>query len=251
MKKIFLSAFFICSVVIISSAQFSAGIKAGGNFTNVLTSDKTAGHKYLPGFHLGAILEMDVSEFISFQAEVDYSKKGFLKQNSIVQNAILKTTTDTKLKYAISYIDVPLLLNIHFGQMGSYIGIGPQVSFLAGVKTDGTIITTTSPIAANTGTTVITPVTTTTKIADNNKTGYSKVDFGAVIGTGSKFVSGIEYCLRAGYGFANVIDPTVSLSNDVWHNLVFSVSLGYTFHFGGGQGDRYGHKYNKPKKRRH
>ena len=245
MKRTFLSILFIFVLTIASFAQFAVGIKAGGNFTNVLTTDKTEGHKFVPGFHVGLLAQVDISEFISFQTEAVYSRKGFKQQSSSTTELAQSTiTSNTRVQYSYSYIDVPLLLNIHFGQMGSYVGLGPQLSFLAGAKWDGFV--------TNTTTTKTTPITTTSievPQSGNDKAGYSKVDFGAVIGTGSKFDSGIEYCLRAGYGFTNVIDPSATLSNDIWHNLVFTVSLGYTFHFGGGQGDRYGHKYNKPKRR--
>jgi Outer membrane protein beta-barrel domain len=257
MKHTLFFAFFIGILANHSSAQFSAGIKAGGNFTNMIgqngIGDKLVGHKFNPGFHVGAIGELDVSEFISFQMEAVYSQKGFKLQSNTsfppvaLGSSTMTVTSSTKSIYKFSYVDVPLLLNIHFGQMGSYIGLGPQLSFLAGVKWDGKNTTTTTTVSTGT----VSPTTKVDEFTDagNDKSAFSKIDFGAVIGTGSKFVSGIEYCLRAGYGFSNVINPSASGSNELWHNLVFTVSLGYTFHFGSGGGDRYGHKYNKPKRR--
>jgi len=256
MKLTFFSTIiFICALTSASHAQYSAGIKAGGNFTNILTSDETKKHKFIPGFHVGLLAQMDISEIVSFQTEAVYSVKGFKMENNISSppmttgSSTVTVTTDTKVTYKYAYIDVPLLLNIHFGQMGSYVGLGPQLSFLSGLKWDGKVTNTTTTISTGT----VAPTTKTVEFTDagNDKTGFSKVDFGVVIGTGSKFDSGIEYCLRAGYGLTNVIDPSsyTAFSNEVWHNLVFTVSLGYTFHFGGGPGDRYGHKYNKPKRR--
>lgn len=250
MKRILLPLTLCMFVNLVSSAQ-KIGIKAGGNFSNVVGSSSassTAGstesdkHMYVPGFHVGVLGEIDLSSLMSFQIEAVYSQKGF-KQKFTSSNLIVTSTLESKNTY--SYIDVPLLLNIHFGQMGSYLGIGPQISFLSGVKWDGTQTNTYS----NSAPPPLTNTSTSFTMAGNDKTGYAKTDFGLVIGTGSKWDSGIEYCLRAAYGLTNVIDQSSSTSSAVWHNLVFSVSLGYTFGTGGGgQGDRYGRKYNSKTK---
>ena len=249
MKRIILPLTLFVCVSIFSSAQ-KIGIKAGGNFTNVVgksgTGDKLSGHKYVPGFHVGILGEIDLAEVLSLQLEAVYSRKGFRDKSSKTTTISSgSVTTETDVLYTISYLDVPLLFNIHFGQMGSYIGLGPQVSFLMGAKYDGHFINTTT----NTSTTPPSSVSVDVPFAGNDKTGYSKTDFGVVIGTGSKWDSGIEYCLRAGYGLANVVDQSASTSNEKWNNLVFSVSIGYTFGTGGGgQGDRYGRKYNSKSK---
>ena len=245
MKNIFFSFFLFISMV--SSAQ-RIGIKAGGNYTNVIVSDNSASsgssdkHMFVPGFHAGAFGEFDLAQILTLQVEAVYSQKGF-KQKFTSSSSTVNITQD--VKYTYSYVDVPVMFNIHFGQMGSYIGIGPQVSFLVGAQWDGTKTYAYTNVAPP-------PLTNTSSsftISGKDKTGYSKTDFGAVIGTGSKWDSGIEYCIRAGYGLANVIDPSTSSSTAVWHNLVFSVSIGYSFGIGGaGHGDRYGHKYNKKPK---
>ena len=249
MKRIILPLTLFLCVSIFSSAQ-KIGIKAGGNFTNIVgksgTGDKLSGHQYIPGFHVGALGEIDLAEVVSVQIEAVYSQKGFRDHSSVtIPLSFGNSTTESNVVYKFSYVDVPLLLNIHFGQMGSYIGLGPQVSFLTGVKYDGLLTVTTT-------TTTTTPPKSSTAEFENagkDKTGYSKTDFGVVIGTGSKWDSGIEYCLRAGYGLANVVDQSSSTSNEKWNNLVFSVSIGYTFGAGGGgQGDRYGRKYNSKSK---
>ncbi|TAL59937.1 MAG: PorT family protein [Bacteroidetes bacterium] len=247
MKNSILSLIFILILCVVASAQ-KIGIKAGGNFTNVIGGDNSASsgssdkHLYVSGFHAGGFGEFDVAEIVSLQVEAVYSTKGF-KQKYSTSSLLVNTTEE--VKYTYSYIDIPLIINIHFGQMGSYIGIGPQVSFLAGAQWNGTQTNT----YTNTAPPPLTNTSSSFTVSGKDKTGYSKTDFGAIIGTGSKWDSGIEYCIRAGYGITNIIDPSASLSNAVWHNLVFSVSIGYGFGTGGGGGgDRYGHKYNKKRR---
>jgi len=244
MKNIIFHLIF-CLLCITSYAQLKIGVKGGANYTNVIgkdgNGDKAAGHKFIPGFHAGLLFEYGLSQDISLQTEGVYSTKGFRLKNTSTSSPSPSTTIDQKfdVQYNLAYIDVPFLLNIYFGEMASYIGIGPQLSFLASSKWDGTATTT------STTTNPPNPPATSTfdyTVAGNDKKGYALVDFSAVIGTGSKWESGIEYCLRAGYGFTNVNDPSTSGSNDVLHNLVFTVSLGYGFDLGGGGGKKRSYK---------
>lgn len=247
MKNYFFLLITLLMFVSSSFAQFSGGIKAGGNYTNVIGTDASR-NKYKPSFHVGGFVEYQVSSTISLQGEAVYSVKGFLnKYEESVTTPNSTISQKVNVLYSYSYIDVPFIINIHFGQMGSYLGLGPQLSFLAGATWDGTVSTTT------TLSTTTPPTSSTVEFtyAGNDKTGYSKVDFGAVIGTGAKWESGIEYCIRAGYGLTNMLDPQTqgyssAWRDNIWHNLVFSVSLGYGF--GKAAAGNYksgGHHYKK------
>lgn len=253
MKNPVLPLIFIFFSVAVCDAQ-KIGIKAGGNFSNVIASDNsgsTSGgsssgttdkHSYIPGFHAGLFGEIDLGSVASIQLEALYSTKGFMQKYASSSSYV---NVEGETKYTYSYIDVPLLVNIHFGQMASYIGFGPQLSFLSGVKWDGKITNT----YTNQAPPPFTNTTSTFEDSGKDKTGVSKTDFGFVLGTGSKWDSGIEYCIRGGYGLTNIIDQSVSTSNDVWHHLVFSVSIGYSFGAGGGgQKDRYGRSYSRKKR---
>ena len=238
---------FILVLIIASNAhaQLSGGIRAGGNYTNILVPSNQKYYKFKPGFHAGAYMEYDFTEKLSFQTEVVYSKKGcdYKYSNSsslIIAGQPTTITTDYKVRYDLAYIDVPFLLNINFGEMGSYIGLGPQVSFLVSSRSEGEITNTISN-----------PYSVSTFTYPSNKDIWNKVDFGAVIGTGSKFASGIEYCIRAGYGLTSpvVFYKSSGVSSDEkYHHLVFTISLGYAF---GQTSGSYvsGGKYSK--RRRH
>ena len=210
-KKYLFILFFVTGYY--SYAQLSAGIRAGGNYTNIMGPDQK-NYKFKPGFHAGIYMEYDFADKLSFQTEAVYSVKGFINKYT---TTVLNITQDYNVKYNLAYVDVPLLLNINFGEMGSYLGLGPQVSVLVGAKWDGEL----NMSGPNYPTQTLT-------IAGNNKDGWSPIDFGVVLGTGSKFLSGIEYCLRAGYGLTNVGEQKTFASN-TYHNLVFTVTLGYAF----------------------
>lgn len=228
MKKVLLSAFFFLLFHISLTAQIMLGIKAGGNFTNILQQDNDDA-KFKPGFHAGALLQYDFSQTLSFQPELVYSVKGYKYKSS---TTILNTTTDYVGVQNLSYLDIPLQLNINFGEMGSYIGIGPQISLLMAARYDEEVT-----ISSPSGTSNFTD-------GGDNKDFWNGTDFGVVFGLGSKFASGVEYNLRAAYGLTNAVHPDYATDDSV-HNLCFSVSLGYAFDLGGGGKDRYGRKYKK------
>src|SRR5689334_3832475 len=101
----FSTIIFICALTSVSHAQYSAGIKAGGNFTNVLTSDETRKHKFIPGFHVGLLAQLDISEIVSLQTEAVYSVKGFKLESNvssppmIMGSNTVTVTTDSKVTY--------------------------------------------------------------------------------------------------------------------------------------------------------
>lgn len=231
MKKRVIQFFVFSFISIQSFSQLSGGIRAGGNFTNI-TGPESKDYKFKPGFHAGAYLEYDFAEKFSFQTEAVYSVKGFRNKYS---STTLNITSDYDVLYNLAYIDVPFILNVNFGEMGSYLGIGPQISFLANAKYDGEASISGPSYPAQTVT-----------IAGSGTDGWNPVDFGVILGTGSKFDSGIEYCLRAGYGLTNVFDPKQASNDETYHNLVFSVTLGYAF---GETSGSYGGS-NRYKKRR-
>lgn len=238
MKKYFLPISFFFACTFSTLAQVKGGIKLGGNYTNII-GPNSSDYKFKPGFHAGAFVEYDINNSLFVQGEVDYSLKGFLGKTT---TTIINSTTTIKGTYNLAYIDIPLMLNIHFGDWGSYVGIGPQLSVLASSKWDEEhTIYSSKP----------SPTTTTFSFSGTNSDGWNKIDVGLVFGVGTKFDSGFEYSLRAGYGLTNVFDPATAskysfeLPSDSYHNLVFSISLGYAFGGGGGGGDRYGHKYKK------
>ena len=236
MKKYFLIVVILFISTLVSYSQIKGGFKAGGNFSNILGPNSSS-YKYKLGFHAGGFVEYDVNGKVFLQAEALYSLKGFLDKST---STVLNTTSETNVKYTLAYVDIPLMINVHLGGAG-YIGIGPQLSILTSVKWDGQN-TISNP-----------PYTSTVTISGNGTDGWNKVDLGVVFSVGAKYDSGIEFGLRAGYGISNVYNSSTYSStssssyssSDIYHNLVFSASLGYAFGGGGSGGDRYGHKYKK------
>lgn len=133
MKKIIFTllafAFFIVSA---NAQESSIGIKGGVNFANLATGDDYDAafedNKTKLGFHAGLFFNLKITDFFALQPEILYSLQG-VKFDLIGGD---------ELKYNLSYINVPVLAKIYFGENFN-IHAGPYAGFLVntGVKVDG------------------------------------------------------------------------------------------------------------------
>ncbi|MBI3500598.1 MAG: PorT family protein [Bacteroidetes bacterium] len=226
MKKVFLPIIIFCSLFEVSFAQLEAGIKAGGNFSNITTSGSTTNH-FIPGYHGGLMARYHLNKYISLQTEALYSTKGFKYDYKFESSASFffftyTATSEGSGQYNFSYIDVPLIANGHFGGGGnSYVGLGPQLSFLVSSNHTGEN-TVTAPNQYGQQTTTTTTVSETPAI--------NSIDFGAVISVGTKIGGEVDCSLRAAYGFSDASDSNKnSNTSGSNHNLVFSLSAAYMF----------------------
>ncbi|MBK8506247.1 MAG: PorT family protein [Saprospiraceae bacterium] len=135
-KRIIYLAVILMSTSTIISAQFSAGIRVGGNLNNVsLPSviDLIAPNvQYLPGVNVGLTGEYAVNDQFSVLSEVNYQEKGFrirerMDVNLLNINIPLGVRVDTKVRY----LDLPVMAKYAFGNgvVKAYIAAGPQVSY--------------------------------------------------------------------------------------------------------------------------
>jgi len=124
MKKVLL--------VLVCAASFTAlnaqggvrfGAKAGLNLSNITGSD--AGDlKMKPGFHVGAVVTIPVSESFSVNPEAVFSAQGAKDEDDV--------------KYNLNYINVPVMATFNTAS-GFFAQTGPQIGFLmsAKAKADG------------------------------------------------------------------------------------------------------------------
>lgn len=103
--------------------NFSFGVKAGTNFSNVYDSngeDFVADGKF--GLAAGAFFIIPLGKVIGFQPEILYSQKGYKSTGKFLGTAYSMTrTTD--------FIDIPLLLSVKPVEYVSVL-FGPQFSYL-------------------------------------------------------------------------------------------------------------------------
>jgi hypothetical protein len=120
-KRLLLATAFVLTTLA-AQAQFQVGLKAG--VTRSTTRFTPEPLDFLRGrtdFHAGAFAVAPLSERVSFQPELLYSRQGF----SIGGNNLATVN--------LHYIQVPALLNVYLTE-GLALQAGPQVGYLADAR---------------------------------------------------------------------------------------------------------------------
>ncbi|AXT49539.1 PorT family protein [Aquimarina sp. BL5] len=189
-RKLFL-AFTFGALTFVNAQEESIrfGGKVGLNVANFVGDDADDDAESKLGFHIGAVVEIPITEKFAFQPELLFSTQGVKEEEAGV---------DFKLN--LNYINVPLIFKYYFIE-GLNIEIGPQVGFLVSAKAK----------------------------ADSNDTDvkdqFKTLDLGANIGLGYQLDMGLFFQGRYNYGITNIGDDDDS---DL-RNSVIQFSVGYKF----------------------
>ncbi|RKD92536.1 porin family protein [Mangrovibacterium diazotrophicum] len=154
------------------------------------------------GFHFGLTYNLPISERISFEPQLIYSKKG--GQIDYAQVAYFYYYTGT-LRYRLHYLETPILFNIHANKRLDFV-IGGYTSYLA----DATFSLTT-PVGYGYG--------------ELNYDDFEKFDFGMVGGIAFNFPFS-KMTLKYSHGLQEVANANSAyLFLEGAQNQVFSVSF--------------------------
>ena len=119
MKKFLLVAAIAALSVTTSNAQgISIGAKAGLNLANVNGND-AEGAEGRTSFHIGGVVNLEISELFAIQPEVIYSAQGFTETINIPLGGTLEVTNK------LDYLNIPILADITVVE-GLSIQAGPQ-----------------------------------------------------------------------------------------------------------------------------
>jgi opacity protein-like surface antigen len=184
--------------------NFKIGPKAGVNFSSL---SNVAKGEMLPGFYLGAVSELKISEKFSFQPELVYSSQGVKNIYSETLNGV---TSHHHNHDVMSYIQVPLLAKYYLTK-GLSLEVGPQL----GVLLDAT----------NKDEVTINGVET--KAQRDFKNEVNAFDFGVAAGVAYDITRGLFVNARYNAGLTNV--GKSGQYYDGSKNSVMQVGLGYKF----------------------
>jgi hypothetical protein len=196
MKKAFLALALTIGVAGATQAQsVRFGLKAGASLTNITKTGDGAANKF--GFNGGVLANFAVNDMFSIQPEVLYSNKGFK----------IKDTSSSQ-RFALNYIDVPVLAKVATGATGLFFELGPQVGF----RTAAAYKDTNGSLELNDA--------------------VKSVDFGYAAGLGFQTESGAMIGLRYNGGFTNVYKENGSLAGlptkgGEGKNSAFQLYVGY------------------------
>lgn len=116
MKKILLVV--VCAFLATGAFAQTWGVKAGLNLANITDGDADM----KPSIYVGVTSQFSLSDVISLQPELVYSRQG---------------AKDGDLKTRLNYLNVPIMVNFAIGEKFALL-TGPQAGFLLNAKvTDG------------------------------------------------------------------------------------------------------------------
>ena len=220
-QKIFLSIISTFLLLNVIQAQVSYGVRSGVNFAKWQGDDlqiiedlldKTDGYlvtKGRTGLHIGGYVHIPISETVSFEPGLEYSKKGYSIKGDFQIPALKYFGINIGAQVQSHYIDIPLVLKANVYK-GFQLYAGPQVSYLVR-----------STLNAKLGVLGISIFNKGFGITER----FNKVDLGLTGGLGYQFGNGIN--IQAGYDYG--LSKLEKNDNYAAYNRVVKVSVGYTF----------------------
>lgn len=214
MKKLFFAIALLVGSFTAAQAQATFGIRGGANLSNLsgdLRDEEMFENKV--SFHGGVTLNFPiVSDFVSIQPELLYSRKGFKSSGEEYTNLLLqKRRREGSVSY--NYLDLPILANVNAGPV--YFEFGPQLSYLLNVNNEtrlydgnGNEISSTSD--------------------SKSKDGLSDFEIGYAAGFGFSSKNGISLGLRYNGALTDFVDDKNYFDGDLSNarHSVFMLTLG-------------------------
>jgi Outer membrane protein beta-barrel domain len=220
-KKIFAVIIFSITMINITKAQVSYGVRSGVNYAKWQGEDlqiiedlidKTDGYvvsKGRTGLHIGGYVHIPITNGLAFEPGLAYSKKGYSLKGDFQIPVLKYLGINARAQVQSHYIDIPLVMKANVYK-GLQVYGGPQVSYLVR-----------STLNAKIGVLGITLFNRGVGITER----FNKVDLGLTGGIGYQFDNGLN--LQAGYDYG--LSKLDKNDNYAAYNRVVKVSVGYTF----------------------
>ena len=212
MKKIaFLIIIAVCGLSQVHAQNF--GVKAGYNYSTLSGETSSISTiEGLSGFYIGGLVELPISNMLSIQPELIFSRQGVDLRQGLKNLSIRTDTSEIRL----DYLNIPVMAKVNLGPI--FLEGGVQFGFLVNKpKVDSYI--------AN---------VYLRNLLD--KDSYNSFDFGVGAGLGFNLNRRLFVEARYTHSLTNVFDPndnlfkTSLISNDNnFKNAVLSVGLGIKF----------------------
>jgi len=212
MKKIaFLIIIAVCGLSQVRAQNF--GVKAGYNYSTLSGETSSISTiEGLSGFYIGGLVELPISNMLSIQPELIFSRQGVDLRQGLKNLSIRTDTSEIRL----DYLNIPVMAKVNLGPI--FLEGGVQFGFLVNKpKVDSYI--------AN---------VYLRNLLD--KDSYNSFDFGVGAGLGVKLNQHFFVETRYTYSLTNVFDPndkhfksSLISDGDNFKNSVFSIGLGMKF----------------------
>ena len=212
MKKIaFLIIIAVCGFSQVRAQNF--GVKAGYNYSTLSGETSSISTiEGLSGFYIGGLVELPISNMLSIQPVLIFSRQGVDLRQGLKNLSIRTDTSEIRL----DYLNIPVMAKVNLGPI--FLEGGVQFGFLVNKpKVDSYI--------AN---------VYLRNLLD--KDSYNSFDFGVGAGLGVKLNQRFFVETRYTYSLTNVFEPndkhfksSLISDGDNFKNSVFSIGLGMKF----------------------
>ena len=205
MKNFLTTLLAIASFTLINAQESDIrfGAKAGLNISDLTGDDADLiGYDSKTGFHIGAVVEIPISDTFAFQPELLFSTQGGKGEES-----------GAEFISSINYLSIPLMAKLYVAE-GLSLQAGPQISIM--VSAEDTL-----KASIDTGFGEI-----NIDESVDAKDDYKTIDLGLNFGLGYQLEMGLFLDARYNLGLTNIADY---LGASTLKNSVFQISLGYKF----------------------
>ena len=212
MKKIA----FLIIIAVYGLSQVHAqnfGVKAGYNYSTLSGETSSISTiEGLSGFYIGGLVELPISNMLSIQPELIFSRQGVDLRQGLKNLSIRTDTSEIRL----DYLNIPVMAKVNLGPI--FLEGGVQFGFLVSKPKVNSYYS--NVYLRN--------------LLD--KDSYNSFDFGVGAGLGVKLNQRFFVETRYTYSLTNVFDPndrhfksSLISDGDNFKNSVFSIGLGMKF----------------------
>lgn len=204
----------VCGLSQVHAQDF--GVKAGYNystFSGETSSISTI--EGLSGFYIGGLVELPISDVLSIQPELIFSRQGVALRQEIKGFGLNVSISNADIR--LDYLNIPVMAKVNLGPL--FLQGGVQFGFLVGKPEVSRYITN-----VRVGTLL-------------DKDSYNSFDFGVGAGLGFNLNRRLFVEARYTHSLTNVFDPNddyfkasgIGSNNNNFKNAVLSIGLGMKF----------------------
>lgn len=206
----------LISISAVQSQELRLGAKAGVNFASI-GGDETDDFDGLTGFHVGALVEIPISEKFAVQPELLYSSQGAKEEYSSIPFGGFGIKYENKLK--LDYINIPIMAKYYVTD-GLSIEAGPQFGILISAKAEGEATELQQGGVES--------------FDQDVKDSFKSLDIGFGLGAAYRLNNNIFFSARYILGIRDIAEDVeyngnIEVKTFKQHNNVIQLSAGYSF----------------------
>ena len=211
-KIVLLIIMAVCGLSQVRGQDF--GVKAGYNYSTFSGDTSSLSTiEGLSGFYIGGLVELPISNVLSIQPELIFSRQGVALRQGLEKSGIRIEINNADIR--LDYLNIPVMAKVNLGPL--FLQGGVQFGFLVSKPK-------------------VNRLTNTSLFPLLDKDSYNSFDFGVGAGLGFNLNRRLFVEARYTHSLTNVFDPndnlfkTSLISNDNnFKNAVLSVGLGIKF----------------------